>query len=361
MGAPSLVRIAQRVATKYVDSIQSFADAPVHLVQPILKKVTSPDQLRLLEEDSPQIIGPDTVELWKFFIRRDIPSGDKNELEPKNPALWHKVYRRLKREDEARRKAAEDQLRQSLGQQAANRQNNQATILHTVLPGYLEKGARREAGATSRTTGQNALSALRKQSTRAVVPRRPVYSSSSSDRPRQPSRPVPRGTVAQAPIHMVNQYTRAQGASSGAPPPRPITTHPLPPPRRAGTRNPFRAAGGSAPRFQQQALSLAVRVEAQTQRAKEVESKKRAAAIRAAQTSPTRVLAREAARPLRAPSPPRSSTTTKATVPDAGPSASPRAATEKAAPAEVAKQQLTPQAVKRKAPNIFMANKKARR
>ncbi|GAM85721.1 hypothetical protein ANO11243_037290 [Dothideomycetidae sp. 11243] len=379
VGAASLVIMAQRLAAKFVDSIQSFADAPAHLVQPILKKVTSAEQLRVLEEESPQIIGTTTIELWKFFIKRDIPSGNHEHLEPKNPASWGKLYRKLKREDEARQKAAEEQLRESLGQHQAKRESNKATILRTVLPGRIEPGAFREAGVTARNAGQNALNALRRQTGRNSTSKltRPIRGAPSlATRPR-PNGPAPVGTVTQAPQSMIQQYAR-QGVLA----PRPAVTRPRPAAPavlrpRMGIRNPFRSGGSNMPVVQQQALSLALQLEESTKRAKEAEKRKVAATAHSQPSRPTvstspstkTVTGADATRPSTSaerrhpveaskaqPPTPRARAQVEDTAlspvkPQASEAAQP--ATEHPKPAQ--------QVVKRKAPNIFMAPKRPRR
>jgi len=66
---------------------------------------------------SPQLCGADE-ELWREFIKRDIPNWEKKPHEPKNPKNWAKVYRKLRQdtqkeveEDEQILKAALDGIK----------------------------------------------------------------------------------------------------------------------------------------------------------------------------------------------------------------------------------------------------------
>jgi elongin-A len=77
-------------------------------IRPILRRVTSPEQLHEIELNSPQIIGEDE-ELWKTTIDRDIPDWRKKSYEPKNPKNWYQVYQRYMREHAV--EVAEDKAR----------------------------------------------------------------------------------------------------------------------------------------------------------------------------------------------------------------------------------------------------------
>ena len=242
MGAPTLVSIAQRAAVKHVDDIQGFADTPLHLIRPILAKVRSPEQLQKMEADSPHIIGPDTVRLWKDFISRDIANGDRNELEPKNPGSWWKVYRKLKRQDEEKQAIAKQILRESLGEHEAARQSKQTTFLPVVLPPQRGERVRLDHGVKIKKIGQNAMAALLKNDRGRSVPT---------------TAPTPvRGGVTQAPTQMVNQYLRSKDMV-----PLPVPNENTPVRKVRVPYNPFTRAKKVKPTLDLQALALALRAE----------------------------------------------------------------------------------------------------
>ncbi|MCJ1228788.1 hypothetical protein MMC12_005451 [Toensbergia leucococca] len=72
---------------------------PYEIARPILIKLENPEQLRELEKASPQICGLD-AEIWREFIKRDIPNWESKPHEPKNPVNWYKVYRKLRLESQ---------------------------------------------------------------------------------------------------------------------------------------------------------------------------------------------------------------------------------------------------------------------
>ncbi|KAG8628978.1 hypothetical protein KVT40_002843 [Elsinoe batatas] len=368
-GVPSLVSMSRRVAIKHVDDIMTFADLAPHLLPQIIKKVSSPTQLRNLEIESPQIVGlPATVEAWKALIRRDIPDWEKKNLEPKNAALWWKVYRKLKREDEAAQKDAEDQLRNALGAQAAKKESNKSTILHSILP-EARTTTKLDHGVSRRTVGMDALRTLRRQTavtamTRSIAKK---FTKPSASRTAQPVRPAHldlaanRGTVSQAPAKMVQDYAKRAGlpASSvhipsaahltakyqAASRPQPIS--------RAQMRNPFRGTASSN-RSGQEALNLAIKIEKEN-RARQAREAERLIAAKAEKRAPSP----EGRGRLEVPKPERAGA--RGTLPGVATSPEKRQREgdgEKSRSPQPPPVVATGQAVKRKAPNIFMAQKK---
>ncbi|KAF2227867.1 hypothetical protein BDZ85DRAFT_315382 [Elsinoe ampelina] len=370
-GVPSLVSMSRRVAIKHVDDIMTFADLAPHLLPQIIKKVSSPTQLRNLEIESPQIVGlPATAEAWKALIRRDIPDWEKKKVEPKNAALWWKVYRKLKREDEAAQKDAEDQLRNALGAQAAKKESNKSTILHSVLP-EARTTTKLDHGVSRRTVGMDALKTLRRQTavtamTRSIAKK---FTKPSASRNAQPVRPAHldlaanRGTVSQAPAKMVQDYAKRAGlpASSvhipsaahltakyqAASRPQPVS--------RAQMRNPFRGTASSN-RSGQEALNLAIKIEKEN-RARQTKEAERLIAAKAEK----RASSPEGKGRLGVPK--AGGMGKGASGPSPGVSASPEKRQgvedgEKSRSPQPPPVVATGQAVKRKAPNIFMAQKK---
>lgn len=68
-----------------------MGDIEYRVVAPVLKKITSPLQLRNLEARSPQLAGDD-AELWKKFIARDFGTDSVDKWVPKNPKNWSRIY-----------------------------------------------------------------------------------------------------------------------------------------------------------------------------------------------------------------------------------------------------------------------------
>ncbi|PNS20741.1 hypothetical protein CAC42_2986 [Sphaceloma murrayae] len=371
MGAPTLVSMSRRTAVKHVDDIMTFADLAPHLLPPIIRKVSSPKQLRDLEIDSPQIVGlPATVEQWKAFIRRDIPNWEKKTLEPKNPALWWKVYRKLKREDEADQKVAEERLKQALGKQAAQKESNKSTILHSVLPEARSSIKHLESGVNRKTVGMDALKALRRQTAHSAMSRSIAHKfkgSVTASRSAQPVRPAHldmaanRGTVSAAPSKMVQEYARKAGTSSSALPSTasravPAATFSRAP--RPQMRNPFKSTV-AANRSNQEALNLAIKIEKQNE-LRQAEAARRIAASKAEGASPP---APPTSRPVvtgtssSALSPEKVKTTsTLSSGRSEEKSRSPQPPVEEMIKASSSAS--VPAPGKRKAPNIFMAQKK---
>nr|OQO32129.1 hypothetical protein B0A51_00972 [Rachicladosporium sp. CCFEE 5018] len=113
MPVSSLALMAQRAAIRTLPRIEDVGDTPYELLEPILRRIDNPDHLLKIETNSPHIADK-SAPLWQAFIIRDIPDGKKKMLFPKNPRSWHKVYRKLRKEEEAKKKSAEDTLQKTL-------------------------------------------------------------------------------------------------------------------------------------------------------------------------------------------------------------------------------------------------------
>ncbi|KAF8250766.1 hypothetical protein K440DRAFT_131073 [Wilcoxina mikolae CBS 423.85] len=96
-GPLTLYAYARNVLVKYINSIEDVGDMEYRILEPVLKKITSPHQLKKLEANSPQIAGED-VELWKKFIARDFGIDAVDKFSPKNPKSWSKVYDKHQKE-----------------------------------------------------------------------------------------------------------------------------------------------------------------------------------------------------------------------------------------------------------------------
>ncbi|KAK6434919.1 hypothetical protein LTR95_008893 [Oleoguttula sp. CCFEE 5521] len=113
MPVSSLALMAQRAAIRTLPRIEDVGDTPYELLEPILRRIDNPDHLLKIETNSPHIADK-SAPLWQAFITRDIPDGKKKMLYPKNPRSWHKVYRKLRKEEEAKKQSAEDALKRTL-------------------------------------------------------------------------------------------------------------------------------------------------------------------------------------------------------------------------------------------------------
>ena len=187
---------------------------PFEMVVPILRRVTDPGQLRRIEENSPQLAGL-CGELWQNLIKRDILRWEEKMMAPENPKSWWKVYRKLKREDEMEKKAAEDKLKQAMNARKVDRERKQATIVHAVMPEGNKAATKHFASnrnmafggsAMSRKpTGAEALSLIRRQTWNASNNRKVTNSIPSSELSNK------RSQVVEAPPSMVQAYVRKAG------------------------------------------------------------------------------------------------------------------------------------------------------
>ena len=225
MGVPKLVEVAQRSAVKNIDSITDVGDLPYPLLRPILRKITNPEQLRLIEEASPHLAGAEDGELWRAFIKRDIQKWQDKTLEPKNPASWWKVYRKLKREDETQRLAAEQQLKAALTKKQEEKDSHRVNIVHAVIP---QKTKAKWGEHRSVAAGPQALKNAKSGTDRLAILRRQTANASQS---RNITKATPshelsikRSTVDKAPPTMVQEYRKMNNPVIS--PPRIAQAHP---------------------------------------------------------------------------------------------------------------------------------------
>jgi elongin-A len=113
MPADSLKNMSLRACSKTTKRITDIGGMPYRIARPFLLKIESPEQLRTLEEKSPQIIGHDG-EIWLALIKRDIPNWQTKKHEPQDPKNWWKVYRKLKNESKMEMDAGADELKAAL-------------------------------------------------------------------------------------------------------------------------------------------------------------------------------------------------------------------------------------------------------
>lgn len=82
-------------------------------IRTVLQRIDSPEQLHQIETNSPQIKGED-AELWRTFIKRDIPNWASKNYAPKNPTKWYEVYCKYKKEQRKDIERDEEILRNTM-------------------------------------------------------------------------------------------------------------------------------------------------------------------------------------------------------------------------------------------------------
>ncbi|KAI5363752.1 putative RNA polymerase II transcription factor SIII, subunit A [Septoria linicola] len=204
MPVSSLLAMAIRCAHRNIESIDNLSDMPFEMARPIMKKITNPHQLRELEINSPHL-AEYTGEFWQAFIRRDLPNlPDKDMLYPKNPASWHKIYRKLMRSEKAREAEQEEQLRLTLLGNKVKKEEKKAMFVDRILhhareePTVFVDGQRKKGGWSAgpptlnrAKNGTDALAAIRNKSA-------------------QNSRQLAMGRPFQSNVHGVNSTRGAQ-------------------------------------------------------------------------------------------------------------------------------------------------------
>lgn len=216
MPVRSLVQMAISCAQRNIHFIDNLSDMPYQMAHPILKKVTSPNQLLEIQTNSPHL-AKDTGELWQAFIMRDLPNlTQENMIYPKNPESWYKVYRKLMRTEKEREAVQEEQLRISLLGDKVKREEKKTMFVDKVLhhareePVIFVDGQRnrgnRTAGPPSLAkakTGTDALAAIRNRSalnSRQISLGRPFQSNGYAQTSNRATRQIP-----QAPQSMLRE------------------------------------------------------------------------------------------------------------------------------------------------------------
>jgi len=260
----SLVKLCRRTAIRNIDAIDDLGDEmPFEMLEPILRKVTDPEQLKTLEENSPQIAGL-CGEMWQNLIKRDIPRWETKIIEPKNPKSWWKVYRKLKKEDEMDKKAAEEQLKQAMKARMVDKDRKQATIVHAVMPEGNKAAKAHFAGNRSmafggsamsrKPTGAEALSLIRRQTFNASNNRKVTNSVPSQELANK------RSQITRAPPSMVQAYARQAGVSP--------VKQPIPRITQTSSSRPVIFAPSNKSSLRDVALSAAIRKENEAKEAR---------------------------------------------------------------------------------------------
>lgn len=132
--------MAQRAAMRQITSVTDVADLPYRTVEPILRRIDNPAQLREIEKNCPQI-AEQSGDLWQALIRRDVSNADQKMMYPKDPRSWWKVYRKMMKEEQAAKEEAEEQLRRAMQGIKEEKKGGETRIINAVLPtGKASKG-----------------------------------------------------------------------------------------------------------------------------------------------------------------------------------------------------------------------------
>jgi elongin-A len=217
MPPKSLVELCNQVCIRHVNLITDFGDLPFKLAYPILIRIDNPNHLRQIELATPEY-AEETGDLWKRLIAKHFPDWQKKNYVPKNPASWHRVYAKYKKEQEAELAAAESQLKSAFAALANQKESRQSKIVEQRLLPKPPRDGRwiggRNSGNTfsdlpsslsfgggSRTKLTNGQSFLKraKREAREDANRRALSTPTGQ-------LAVPRGQVAKAPDSMVNEY-----------------------------------------------------------------------------------------------------------------------------------------------------------
>lgn len=86
---------------KNLSMLEDIGEIPYKIIRPVLMKIENPNQLKMLETNSPQLYEDDDEndeEIWISLIHRNVPNA--TIIPPRNRKNWWKVYRKMHREHE---------------------------------------------------------------------------------------------------------------------------------------------------------------------------------------------------------------------------------------------------------------------
>lgn len=205
---------SQATAHRNMADIDSIANIPTTIAMSLVKRATTAQQLHTLEVSNPEV-ATETGDLWRAFIKRDMPNLKPEHMyEPKNPRSWHKVYKKIKREEEAREAAQEEALRKTLLGDKVKKAENQAVFVDKIMSharsgnesSVFVDGVRKqrqsgsEVSVSRAKTGAQAIAAIRRQAaqnSRAISHAQPFKAS-----------PAPARQITQAPQSMVRELNQ---------------------------------------------------------------------------------------------------------------------------------------------------------
>jgi RNA polymerase II transcription factor SIII (Elongin) subunit A len=156
-GARPLVSMALDIVRRHVASLDDVGDAPPKLILPILKHIHRPEQLALIEENSPHL-KDHTHELWFNFIKRDCFGWDNILLtkRKKNGELWTvdevkqkatwTTYQRCLEKSEKSEEEALLALEKNMSAEKKQAESRETRVLQNLPSGWLRKRGHKPTG-----------------------------------------------------------------------------------------------------------------------------------------------------------------------------------------------------------------------
>jgi elongin-A len=124
--------MAQNAAIRNIADVLDVAPLPYHVVEPILRRIDNPAQLRHVETGNPQI-AEHTAPLWKELIKRDVSNADRKMVPPKDPKNWWRVYEKMVKQEVDDKLAAEESLKQAMNGLKSAKGSKETTFVPRVF------------------------------------------------------------------------------------------------------------------------------------------------------------------------------------------------------------------------------------
>jgi hypothetical protein len=173
IGSRSLFDMSMDKLRKNIHLLWETNDTPIHILMPLITLVQNPAQLGAIEESSPHLHGHLGI-FWLRIIKRNITGWEdmliKNKLhsdgrhwteEEVAKKATYRTYRNCVRKMKQEDAAAEEQLRQAVGQASAAQRDKETLIIEQLPPGYLKKKKRVAGGGYDGTSGAAQTGELR--------------------------------------------------------------------------------------------------------------------------------------------------------------------------------------------------------
>lgn len=181
----SLLATCQRALIHHADHLDQFPPIPdllpLHLIEPVIKKITRPHVLEDLQTRAPHL-AEYTEPLWRAFIIRDFAFGKEKlaDAEVRDPAMWPEIYQRFKRKKERDQKRSVAALKKAVQETSSNGGGLVIKPTAHVEPSSTSSYRRRTAASTSGGYGSSVAKkdffgrlkheAVSKSVHRAIVP-----------------------------------------------------------------------------------------------------------------------------------------------------------------------------------------------
>jgi len=130
----SLVTMCKNKLLKEVDNLTDIGNIPFELIQPVLQRISRPDQLRKLEASCAQLRGK-TGDIWTKLIQRDAGKYAKS-IEGADIKDWYKTYTELKARQDVDNENAKEVLaaRMSAIRKQKNQNKAELDLNGTLVP-----------------------------------------------------------------------------------------------------------------------------------------------------------------------------------------------------------------------------------